>query len=346
MSRRYTYTPRRGAGAAPRRVASGDASPSYIALAAIVGVAAVVVAIGLLVSGGSAELPQDSGCSDANCAPLVAGDTVTPTSGTTFGPTRSAAPQASPGDEAAPPISGYSAAIIEEPCGAVVYGVNEALHLPPASLTKIITALVALEQSDPAALVDVTIDGGELSLATDSTVMGVKPGDRMPLMDLVYGLLMRSGHDAAVQIAEYVAGDETSFAELMNAKAQSLGLTDSHFSNASGLDDGGLYTSAYDIAMMGRALLAVPSLAEVVSTRDYQPAWNRGPLENLNLMLNFYPGAIGIKTGFTDNAGQTIVAAADRDGRRLIVSVLHSEDLYVDASVLLDWAFANTPASC
>jgi len=83
-----------------------------------------------------------------------------------------------------------------------------------------------------------------------------------------------------------------------------------------------------------------------VATAEYQPAWTRGPIENLNLLLSNFPGAIGVKTGFTTDAGQTIVAAADRDGRRLIASVLHSEDLYVDAIALLDWAFANTAPAC
>ena len=83
-----------------------------------------------------------------------------------------------------------------------------------------------------------------------------------------------------------------------------------------------------------------------MGTAEYQPAWTRGPIRNLNLLLNNYPGAVGVKTGFTDEAGQTIVAAADRDGRRLITSALYSEDLYVDAAALLTWAFANTAPAC
>ncbi|MEX2392673.1 MAG: D-alanyl-D-alanine carboxypeptidase family protein [Dehalococcoidia bacterium] len=299
------------------------------------------VAFGLIVSGGSAELPDDSGCRGAECAPLVAGESATPL---VVSPTAEARP--SPGTEPAPPISGYSTAIVEEPCGAVIYAVNEHLQLPPASLTKIMTAIVALENAQADEIVDVQIDGGELSLATDSTVMGLKPGDQLAMIDLIYGLLMRSGHDAALAIADHISGDEESFAVLMNAKASALGLQNSYFTNASGLDDANLYTSAFDIAMLARELLSEPRLAEIVRSDEYDIGWDRGPLENLNLMLSFYPGAIGVKTGFTDLAGQTIVAAADRDGRRLIVSVLHSEDLYVDASALLDWAFANTAPGC
>jgi D-alanyl-D-alanine carboxypeptidase len=261
--------------------------------------------------------------------------------------TAAGAPQGgAPGNEAAPGTSGYSYAVLEEPCGRLVEGQNEDLRLAPASLTKMMTAIVALEQGDPSEIVDVSVDGGELSLATDSTVMGLKPGDRLPLIDLVYGLFLRSGHDAAVAIAEHIAGDEASFADLMNAKAAELGLTTTHFTNASGLDDPGLYSSAHDMALLGHEVLADPRLADIARARNYQPAWDRGPIENLNLMLTTYGGAIGIKTGFTDSARQTIVAAAEKDGRRLIASVLHSEDLYVDASVLLDWAFANTAPSC
>jgi D-alanyl-D-alanine carboxypeptidase (penicillin-binding protein 5/6) len=98
--------------------------------------------------------------------------------------------------------------------------------------------------------------------------------------------------------------------------------------------------------MLGRALLQQPVLAQIVRTREYQPAWEGPPLRNLNLFLDLYPGALGIKTGYTDGAGQTIVAAADRYGRRLIVSLLGSTDVYVDAIALLDWAFGNAAPAC
>jgi D-alanyl-D-alanine carboxypeptidase len=310
--------------------------------AAAAGVIAIVL-FGLLSSGGSADFPTSS-CEGAACQPLVAADTQTPA------PQPSASGAASPGatvgTAAAPGISGFGAAIIEAPCSARVFGLNEGMRLAPASLTKMMTAIVALDYGGLDDIVEVSIDGGELSLATDSTVMGLKPGDRLPLRDLIYGLLMRSGHDAAIAIAEHIAGDEATFAELMNDRAAALGLTQTNFSNASGLDDENLYTTAYDMAQLAAALLENEALAEVVRTKEYEPSWDRGKIENLNLMLNFYEGAVGVKTGFTDLAGQTIAAAADRDGRRLIVSVLHSEDLYVDASALLDWAFANTAPAC
>jgi D-alanyl-D-alanine carboxypeptidase len=133
---------------------------------------------------------------------------------------------------------------------------------------------------------------------------------------------------------------------MMNGKAAEMGLENTHFANPHGLDDPRNYSSAYDMAMIGAELLRHEELAEIVRTPVYEPDWDNGPIENKNFLLGGFPGAIGIKTGYTDVAGQTIVAAAERDGRTIIVSVLHSGDLFVDASALLDWAFANTAPAC
>jgi D-alanyl-D-alanine carboxypeptidase len=340
MPRRYTYTPRRG-----REPEGGDVS-SFAVLSGLIAVVAVIVIAVVAMSGGESRALPEGTCAGEDCAPLVAAATEAPAATQTTGPP-TAPPTATPSyDEPAPAISGFSAAIVEAACGAVIYSQNETLRLAPASLTKIMTAIVALENAEPDEIVDIGIDGAGLALAADATAMGVKPGDRLTVLDLLHGLLLRSGLDAAVILAEYIAGDEASFVVLMNERAASLGLADTHFANASGIDDAGQYTSATDIAALGTVLLRDPALAEIVRTKEYQPAWERGPIENINLMLNVYDGAIGVKTGFTDEAGQTIVAAADRDGRRLIASVLHSEDLYVDASALLDWAFANTDPAC
>ncbi len=249
-------------------------------------------------------------------------------------------------DEAPPPISAAAAAVIEEPCDALVHSVNAHARLSPASLTKIVTALVAAEQVDIAQTVSVTVDGGALSAATDATIMGLQPGQRLSMVDLLYGLLLPSGNDAAIEIAEQVAGGEEAFAGLMNARVEASGLNDTHFMNPHGLDEPGHFTSAYDIAMLGAELLRNPDLAFIVGTRSYQPAWNGPRITNLNLLLGQYPGALGVKTGYTDQARHTIVAAAEREGRRFVVSVLGSEDIYADATALLDWAFASAPSVC
>ena len=314
-------------------MARRDASSFAILIPIVVAVA--LVGLGLVVAGGSGA-PPGEGCSGDECTPIVAAATATPS------PPASLAAE----PEAPPLLSGYAAAVIEVPCGVTVYAVNEALRLAPASLVKMMTAIVALERAEADEIVEIEIDGAALSMAVDATAMGLRPGDRLPLIDLIYGLLLRSGHDAAVVIAEHIAGDEAAFVSLMNQKATALGLSDTTFANVSGLDHPGQLISSLDAALLGVELLKEPLLVEAVATAEYQPAWTRGPITNLNLLLSHYPGAVGVKTGFTDLAGQTIVAAADRDGRRLITSVLHSEDLYVDAAALLNWAFANTAPAC
>ena len=248
--------------------------------------------------------------------------------------------------EPPPAISAAAVAVLEEPCGALVHSFNAHAHLPPASLTKIVTALVADERVDLAQTVQVTVDGAALSAATDATVMGLVPGQTLGMVDLLYGLLLPSGNDAALQIAQQVAGNVKAFADLMNARVAEAGLKDTHFVNPHGLDAADHYTSAYDIAVLGNLLLQKPDLAFIVGTRTYQPNWDGPRVDNLNQLLGQYPGAIGVKTGYTLTAGHTIVAAAERNGRRFIVSVLGSGDNFGDATKLLDWAFTSAPSSC
>jgi D-alanyl-D-alanine carboxypeptidase len=225
-----------------------------------------------------------------------------------------------------------------------VYSLNEDLRLPPASLTKMMTALLVSQSGDPARVVESKIDGFILSLETDSTVMGLKIGDRLSVTDLLHGLLLRSGNDAALTLAEATAGSEDDFVDLMNAEADDLGLADTHFDNPHGLDADNHYSTAMDMVTLGREVLKDPLLAGIVNTRTYTPNWDRGYFDNINLLLTTYQGAIGVKTGYTDGAGQAIVGAAERNGRRLVVSVMRSEDLYVDTGALLDWAFAGESA--
>jgi D-alanyl-D-alanine carboxypeptidase len=176
--------------------------------------------------------------------------------------------------------------------------------------------------------------------------MGLEPGQQIRMRNLLYGLLLPSGNDAALAIADHVAGSAPDFADLMNNKVGQMGLNDTHFTNPHGLDNPGLYTSAFDIATLGRELLRQPLLAAIVRTGTYEPPWDGPALWNSNRILQLYPESIGVKIGYTDDAAQTIVAAAERDGRRLIVSVLGSTDVYQDAIALFEWAFAGVPAAC
>jgi D-alanyl-D-alanine carboxypeptidase (penicillin-binding protein 5/6) len=303
----------------------------------------------LVRDGGGGEPPEEAAVLAASCAPGAACATPTPTpvpaSGSPTAPPR--LQLAPPSGADPPPITGVSAIVLDEPCGEPLFEQNPDLSVPPASLTKIMTALVAVDNTGPDDIVPIDVNGPELSIETDSTVMGLEPGMSLTMRDLLYGLLLPSGNDAALQIAEYVAGGVPAFVRMMNEKAEALGLTDTRFSNPHGLDSANLYSSARDMAIMGRELLANPVLAEIVRTRTYQPAWDGPPLQNLNLLLGFYEGAIGVKTGYTDLAGQTIVAAAERDGRRIIVSVMGAKtDIYADASGLLEWAFTETDSAC
>lgn len=281
-------------------------------------------------------------CSGSACEPALALNDA---------PVAGLQPTATPTDvprepEAPPEITASAAVVIEAPCGETLFALNEREKLPPASLTKMMTALVAVENGDLAAEIASPIDGIVLSQATDATVMGLEIGETLTLRDLLYGLLLRSANDAALTIAQSIGGSQQGFIQMMNEKAADLGLKDTHFANPHGLDDPQNYSSARDLAILGREVLNQPALAQIVRTQEYEPAWDGGPLENINLLLNNFEGAIGVKTGYTDVAGQTIVGAASREGRTLIVSVLRSGDLYVDAGSLLEWAFANTEPAC
>lgn len=278
-------------------------------------------------------------CSDAACASTT--PRATPVAILLPTQTPSATPRA-----VIPQHTGASVVILEEDCGAVLFQSNASARLSPASLSKIMTALVTVDHVDLDEIVRVTVDGPALSLATDSTVMGIEPGQQFSVRDLLYGLLLPSGNDAAVQLAEYVGGSQEEFVDLMNEKAEALGLRNTHFANPHGLDDPDLYTSAADMAILGRLLLRNPDLAEIVRTQTYQPAWSGPELNNLNLLLSGYAGAVGVKTGYTDIARQTMVAAADDEGRRVIVVLLRSNDIYTEVPRLLDWAFENTAVAC
>ena len=244
-----------------------------------------------------------------------------------------------------PYVSARSITILESGCGAEIYGRDEHLKLPPASLTKLMTAAVALDQASLDTMITSDVDGARLYDDTGSTIMGLKPGMQLSLLDLLYGLLLPSGNDAAIAIAEGIGGTQAHFVDMMNAKAQSLALDDTHFTNPHGLDDKDLVSSARDMAMLARYVMENPTLRTIVSTLSWQPKWDGPPVWNGNRLLGEYPGADGVKIGYTEASQQTMVASATRDGRRIIVAVMRSQDRYADSERLLDWAFAQ-PSAC
>lgn len=279
------------------------------------------------------------GCAGA-CSSSAAAAEVRPT-------TPTAVPIATPTEPAdLPYVSANSIAIIESACGAKLFGRNEHDQFAPASLTKLMTAAVAAEQAEMDDMFTSNVDAATLHEETLSTVMGLRPGMELSLRDLMYGLMLPSGNDAAITIAEGISGSEEAFAELMNAKARSLALDDSNFTNPHGLDDPDLYSSAYDMGMLARYLMQDEEMRTIVRAVSWQPKWDGPPVWNGNRLLQEYPGADGIKIGYTEESQQTIVgSAADESGRRIIVSLMRSQDRYTDASRLFDWAFAQ-PSAC
>ena len=243
-------------------------------------------------------------------------------------------------DEGPPEVSAEAAIVVDEASGAVLFDKNAHESLPPASLTKVITAIVALEGADPNAWLTTDIDSRKMN---GSSLMGLLPGDCYQLRDLLYGLMLPSGNDAALAISRYVAGSDEEFLAQMHALLNRLGLHESHFIDPHGLGGDGHTASAYDLAMLSRyAMTTIPEFRTIVAT----PVWRSGGtrqlvLYNVNNFLTQFEGADGLKTGYTNEAGRTLIASATRDGRRLFAVLLNAPERDDDAAALLEWAFEN-----
>jgi D-alanyl-D-alanine carboxypeptidase (penicillin-binding protein 5/6) len=210
-------------------------------------------------------------------------------------------------------------------------------HRSPASLTKVMTLLLALERGNPDA--EVTV-GEEVLNLRFSTLMGVAPGERMTLRDLCYGMMYPSGNDAALAIAAHVGGSVERFVGMMNRRAWELGMANTNYANPHGLDsrNGDHYTTARDLAVLTRAALQRPDFREIVGGRRWtaRGALAAYPLFNGNTFMGRYAGATGVKVGYTRRAGHTIIASAARRGRELIAVALGSPQRDGDAVRLLD----------
>lgn len=235
-----------------------------------------------------------------------------------------------------------AAIAIDATSGHTLVAKNADARLAPASLTKMMTALVAAQR---AALTE-PIVATERS-RSEPTVIGLDPGDTLPLEDMLYGLMLSSGNDAALAIAESIArGSTETFVGWMNEQAAKMGLKNTHFANPTGLDQAGHYASARDLAAIGRALMAEPTLARIVGTQRHVVA---GPplyvFRNTNPLLGADPSVDGIKTGYTDDAGRCLAVSAIRDGRRIVAVVLNSADVRRDAEALLEAGFRSSQRS-
>lgn len=243
-------------------------------------------------------------------------------------------------DIAPPNIQARAAVVIDGESGAVLYDKDAHTALPPASTTKILTALLALERGNLDDQVDVELDNRSYW----GSVMGLQNGDRFTLRDLLYGLMLPSGNDAAYVIAVHIAGSERAFAELMTQRMREIGLTENQWLNASGLGrETANNVSAHDLAQIARVAMANPDFAKIVGTRAYTARGSRViGMRNGNELLYSYPGADGVKIGWGGrSAGNTLAGSATRNGHRLFVALLNTPDRPGEAAALLNWAFAN-----
>jgi D-alanyl-D-alanine carboxypeptidase (penicillin-binding protein 5/6) len=309
--------------------------PSRATLAAVL--VALAAGGGLTGCGGQAAVGTGAGATEPPAAPLqIANGPITPGPG----PRPLAVNLADPRDPVdprfkRPPRAGL---LFDLDTGRVLWRRNPTSAVPIASLTKMMTALIVADQVPAGAVVPVTKE----ALAYHGSGVGVLPkGKSVGVSAMLYGLLLPSGNDAAIALAQRATGTVAAFVDRMNAEAASLGLQCSHFSSPSGFVDAGNHSCPLDLAALSRAILDRPRLAKIVGRRQaVLPFPIKGGklfLYNNNPLLRMgYPGTIGIKTGYTDAAGSCLVAAVKRRGRRLGVVLLHSIDPGRQARVLFD----------
>lgn len=248
-------------------------------------------------------------------------------------------------------ISAEGGIVMDADSGVILYGKNMHTSYYPASITKILTALLIIENFD----LDDTVTfshNAVFNVEAGSTSAGMDVGDTLTVRDCLYAMMLKSANEVANALAEYASGSIEAFAAVMNDKARSLGCTDSHFNNPSGLNDPDHYTSAHDMALIARAAFQNEIFTEIDSTLYYDlPPTKRNP-EGFRIypghrmlkknMPQYYPGIVGGKTGYTSLAGNTLVTCAERDGVRLIAVVLNGHSThYVDTKALLDFGFRN-----
>jgi len=242
-------------------------------------------------------------------------------------------------------LSAASAILMDATTGEVLFEQNADEPRPPASITKILTALVILERGNLADTVVVS----QAAANVGGYRLGLRQGQRVSLEDLLSAILIRSANDAAVAAAEHVGSGMAGFVAMMNAKALELGMFHSHFGNPHGLDEPGHYTTARDMALLTRVAMVHPSFAELVRTRETTVTiWQRGPrgyrgrirtILSHNKLLGRLEGADGVKTGYTDAAGRCLVASASRGSQRMIAVLLKDSQRWSDAAMLLEFGF-------
>lgn len=238
-------------------------------------------------------------------------------------------------------ISAKAYVLMEASSGEVILSKNADEQLSMASTTKIMSALLTLEQED----IDLQFVVDSEAIKVEGSSMGLQEGDTVDLYTLAVGMLLPSGNDASNAAAVRIAGSLPEFAKLMNSRASEIGMTNTSFVTPSGLDDEYHYSTAYDMALLAREAIQNPEFAEICKQTEIavsfgNPPYNR-TLTNHNKLLEWYDGAIGMKTGYTRKSGRCLVSVAERNGVQLICVTLNDPDDWRDHEVLLNYGFAN-----
>ncbi|MCB8815572.1 D-alanyl-D-alanine carboxypeptidase family protein [Desulfosporosinus shakirovi] len=239
-------------------------------------------------------------------------------------------------------VTADAAVLMDVATGDILFSKQAHKRRPPASTTKIMTALLGFELGRPDEVVTVS----EKAAAVGESTIYLDPGEKITLYELITGALIRSGNDACVAIAEHIAGSEEQFVKFMNRKALALGAQDTNFVNTNGLPRKEHYSTAYDLAVMARYGLQIPQFQSITRQKETEIHFIEPDVfmdvRNTNKLLWNYPYADGIKTGTTTAAGKCLVASATKEGRQLLVVVLNAPDRFGDAKKLLEWGFQNT----
>ncbi len=236
-------------------------------------------------------------------------------------------------------VSARAGALYVQALDKFIYSKNADTRLPMASTTKIMTALVAIENSD----LDSKVRINESVCGIEGSSLYLKPGEELSMRDLLYGLMLRSANDAAEAIAYEIAGGISEFAAMMNSKAADLGLKNTNFQNPHGLDAKDHYTTAKDLAIIASEALKNDELKEIASTYKKTITNTDGDVRlvvNHNKLLRLYDGAIGVKTGFTRKSGRCLVGAAEKDGLILVTVTIDAPDDWNDHIKMLDYGFS------
>ena len=235
-------------------------------------------------------------------------------------------------------LSAHSACLIAADSGQVIFAKAERERAPMASTTKMMTALLAAEYGQWNEEVTVTLNAQK----QEGTRLYLEAGDKLSLYDMVCGMMLNSGNDAAMAIAEHISGSSEAFAQKMTERAAELGADDTQFMNPNGLDAEGHYSTAYDLAVIARAVIKNETLSEIVKCREMKVTSTSGTvtyLRNHNKLLWNYDGLTGVKTGYTRKSGRCLVTSAEKDGVRLIAVTMNAPDDWKDHKKMLDYGF-------